>query len=184
MSTQRDDDSLSRRLYQSRVEQLLLAELEPDEVMLDSCFAQLTAPGTLLLTDRRLIFVGKGVALRRRPRRVLIPRSEVVSIDVFPGRFDTELHIATTQGTFRFFSVDSAEALRLATAHATHPIASTRGTMTVDDPGPRVKLAPVLVVAAGAAIAAWWPLIGFGVIAIGVVYIFLRREHAGRVPRR
>ena len=179
----RAEDTLSRQLYQRRVEPLLMARLEAGEVMLESCFAQLTAPGLLLLTDRRVVFAGRGVLLRRRPSIVLVPRSMVNAITVQEGRFDTELHVATDHGTFKFFSVDADSARRLIDAHENHPVTTARTPVLVQVPGPHMKLAPVALIIAGAALAFRWPIAGLAVVLFGVLYHLVRRTRQNRVPR-
>lgn len=161
---------------------MLKDELEPGEVMLEACFAQLTAPGMLLLTDRRLLWAGKGVVFRRRPSRVFIPRGLILELTLIPGRFDSELHVATPGGTFRFFSVDPDQAERLIAAHRGEAVVKTGRELLTDDPGPRLKFAPLLVMVIGVAIAIRWPIVGLVLVAAGIAYYFLRREHHRRLP--
>jgi hypothetical protein len=178
-----DKDAPSRQLYQSRVEPLLRSRLEAGEVMLESCFAQLTAPGMLLLTDRRLMFAGQGVVLRRRPSIVLVPRSMIKAVTLQQSRFDAELHVATDHGTFKFFSVDVEAARRLIAAHETHKVSISRTPVFIHAPRPRARFAPLLLVIAGAVLAFRWPIVGLTVVGVGVLYKLVRLVRERRVPR-
>jgi hypothetical protein len=164
------------------MEPIIWSMLEEGELLLETCFAQLDAPGALGLTSRRLLFAGRGALFRRRQRIVSIPRSDLEELRVHSDRFDTELRARTSQGTYGFFDLEAADAHRMVTAHEQSAIDPTASAAFAQGHGPRLHLAPFVVIGLGAFALIWSGWAGVSLIVAGVVYVLVRRSRAARIP--
>jgi hypothetical protein len=147
-------------------------------VLIEVGYAHLSMPGAVAVTDRRLLFLGRGF-LSRRSAWLSIPRDGISHHEVRQGLGGTELHVDVADKHFELIDLERHSADRIDALLRERNV-SDGLELQLSFASPKIvpRWLVVVVVVAGLVLCFKWPLLGVAVIFAALASHFAQAERA------